>query len=302
MERVLYKAFGLHIHSEFILPELPEVSGDSQDTDVVIEIADLSIRWAEVKEKDSYFLIKENLCMFEVPGVAIYLIEKGNKITVSPRENAKENQLRLYLLGSCMGAILMQRRILPLHGSAIAINGKAYAIVGDSGAGKSTLASAFLNKGYQLLSDDVIPVTLRSGSIPFVTPAYPQQKLWIESLQHFGMNANCYLPLVDRVNKFSVPVTAQFANESLPLVGIFELVKTEENKIKLHSIQKMERFHTLYRHTYRNFYIEEMGLMNWHFQTCAQMVNKIKFYQLIRPVSHFTPNELMELILTTANL
>ena len=58
------------------------------------------------------------------------------------------------------GALLMQRKILPLHGSAVAIDGKAYAIVGDSGAGKSTLASAFLNKGYQLLSDDVIAVSL----------------------------------------------------------------------------------------------------------------------------------------------
>ena len=38
-----------------------------------------------------------------------------------------------------MGALLMQRKILPLHGSAIAIDGKAYAFVGDSGAGKSTL-------------------------------------------------------------------------------------------------------------------------------------------------------------------
>ena len=50
-------------------------------------------------------------------------------------------------LGTCMGALLMQRKIFPFHGSAIAINGKAYAIVGDSGAGKSTLASAFLKKG-----------------------------------------------------------------------------------------------------------------------------------------------------------
>ena len=66
---------------------------------------------------------------------------------------------RLYILGTCMGAILMQRKILPLHGSVIAIDGKAYAIVGDSGAGKSTLASAFLKRGYQLLTDDVIAVS-----------------------------------------------------------------------------------------------------------------------------------------------
>lgn len=299
MKKVMYKAFGLHIHSEFNLPELPVITVENQDIDIVIEIADLTTRWTGVNEQNSYFLIKENLCMFEVPGVAIYLIQNGNKIIVSPIVNAQENQLRLYLLGSCMGAILMQRRILPLHGSAIAINGRAYAIVGDSGAGKSTLASAFLNKGYQLLSDDVIPVTLSSGSIPFVTPAYPQQKLWIESLNEFGMDSKDYQPLIDREMKFLVSVAGQFAHEPLPLVGVFELVKAEENKIKLHSIQKMERFLTLYQHTYRNFYIEEMGLMNWHFKTCAEMVNKINLYQLSRPISRFTPNELVDLILTT---
>ena len=75
-------------------------------------------------------------------------------------KEADEDKIRLYILGTCMGALLMQRKILPLHGSAIAIDGKAYAFVGDSGAGKSTLASAFLSKGYKLLSDDVIAVSL----------------------------------------------------------------------------------------------------------------------------------------------
>ena len=78
-----------------------------------------------------------------------------------------------------MGALLMQRKILPLHGSAIAIDGKAYALIGDSGAGKSTLASAFLNKGYQLLSDDVIAVSLLNKKYcQLFIPSYPQQKLW----------------------------------------------------------------------------------------------------------------------------
>ena len=79
----------------------------------------------------------------------ISIFKDGNKIIVSPLDEIDEDVIRLYILGTCMGAILMQRKILPLHGSAIAINGKAYAIVGDSGAGKSTLASAFLKKGYQ---------------------------------------------------------------------------------------------------------------------------------------------------------
>ena len=68
----------------------------------------------------------------------------GNRISFSPAAGAEETAVRLYLLGTCMGALLFQRKLLPLHGSAVVINGKAYAFVGDSGAGKSTLAAAFL--------------------------------------------------------------------------------------------------------------------------------------------------------------
>jgi serine kinase of HPr protein (carbohydrate metabolism regulator) len=79
----------------------------------------------------------------------MFLIQEGRSIIVSPLEEYKEDVIRLYILGSCMGAILMQKRILPLHGSAVAIDGKAFAIIGESGAGKSTLASAFISRGFQ---------------------------------------------------------------------------------------------------------------------------------------------------------
>src|SRR3954470_5851760 len=95
MKKVVYKAFGLHIYSEFNLPELSAVTVENEDIDVVVEIADLTTRWAGVNEQNRYFLIKEKLCMFEVPGVAIFLIQNGDKIIVSPMVNAQENQLRL---------------------------------------------------------------------------------------------------------------------------------------------------------------------------------------------------------------
>jgi serine kinase of HPr protein (carbohydrate metabolism regulator) len=93
-----------------------------------------------------------------------------------------------------MGALLLQRRVLPLHGSAVAVNGKAIAFVGESGAGKSTLASAFLGRDYPLLSDDVIPVRFSIDGDPHVAPAYPQQKLWQESLNGLGMDSAHFKP------------------------------------------------------------------------------------------------------------
>ncbi|MEJ9306026.1 aldolase [Priestia megaterium] len=300
-EKTAYKAFGLTVSCELPLPELPQAGVEGGAADVVIKKSDLFALWSEKSVPNEDFIIQENLVMFHIPETAIFLIENGNKILFSPMEGAQEDELRLYILGTCMGTVLLHRKILPLHGSAIAIDGKVYAIVGESGAGKSTLASAFLKRGYQLFSDDVIPVAVTDENVPVVIPAYPQQKLWIESLNEFEMESSNYQPIIDRETKFAIPVQSQFADEPLPLAGVFELVKTDQDEIELHSIQKLERFYTLFTHTYRNFFVQKSGLMDWHFSTLAKIVNKIELYQLRRPTSRFTAHDLTDLILTTLN-
>jgi len=298
-EKTVYHAFGFNIASDFELPEISHTTVDCEQIDVEIKKGYLSDLWTDQAETNQIFVIKENFVMFRMPNVAIFSITNGKEITVSPLPYASDDEIRLYLLGSCMGAILMQRRILPLHGSAIAIDGKAYAIVGDSGAGKSTTASALLKQGYELISDDVIPVSLTSDNVPMVTPAYPQQKLWQESIDQFGMESSKFRPIVDRETKFAIPVASQFSNDILPLVGIFEIVKTQGEEIELQPIKNLERFYTLFYHTYRNFFLKPAGLIEWHFNTCAAMVNKVDIFQIQRPDSRFTAIQLADLILST---
>ena len=154
--------------------------------------------------------------MFLIPEKAIFLIKNGNEIFVSPISDLHDKHLRLYILGTCMGAILMQRKVLPLHGSAIAIDGTAYAIVGESGAGKTTLSFGFFKQeDFNFLVMMSFQFQYHQDNIPIVTPAYPQQKLWIESLDKFGMNSNEYEPIVERETKFTVPVLDQFINHPL---------------------------------------------------------------------------------------
>ncbi|WML25171.1 aldolase [Neobacillus sp. OS1-33] len=302
LSTVVYKVFGLNVVSDIFLPELIQISDQIEKVDVRILIEDLTKSWSESEKTHGDFIVKENLVMFQIPSIATFSIEDGNKIIVSPLAGSIEGEIRLFILGTCMGVILQQKKILPLHGSAIEIDGRAYAFIGNSGAGKSTLASAFLNNGYRLLTDDVIAISLSQEDIPFVTPSYPQQKLWQESLNEFGMDHQKYHPLFERETKYAIPVHSQFSTDTIPLGGIFELVKSNNEETEIHVLNGLERLHTMFYHTYRNFMIAPSGLMNWHFNTSAQIVRKINFFQIRRPSSYFTAHDLPAYILKTLKI
>lgn len=297
-KRVVYMAFGLSVISEIPLPELPHGKNNVESIDIEVRMEDLTQDWYEFSVDHNAFVIKEKFVMFQVPNVATFSIQEGKKISVSPISKDVEDVIRLYILGTCMGAILMQRGIFPLHGSAVAINGKAYAFVGDSGAGKSTIASAILNIGYQFLSDDVVAISLsQDESIPFVTPSYPQQKLWQDSLDILGMESSNFRPIFGRENKYCIPISSQFSSEQVPLAGVFELIKTENNEFKIYPIDSLKRFYTLYYNTYQNCLIQNLGLMDWHFNTTAKIVDKIDIYQIHRPISGTSSTQIVSQIL-----
>jgi hypothetical protein len=299
-QRFMYKAFGLRIASELAFPELLGLDTPTEPCDVHIVNDGKGTFRQELEATPNTYVVKPNQVMFYIPNNAYYCIQDGRTITVSPVHDADQDLIRLYVLGTCMGALLLQRGIYPLHGSAIAIDGKAYAIVGESGAGKSTLASAFISLGYPLLSDDVIAVSLsKEDQAAVVTPSYPQQKLWQESLDQFGMTTNSYRSVYGRETKYNIPVTSSYYPDPLPLAGVFELVKDDHPQADIVRIEKMDRFQTLFCHTFRQFFVPQLGLTNWHFQTSAAIVNHISMFQLRRPTSGFTAPLLAALVLDT---
>lgn len=301
-----YQAFGLTIGSEIPLPELMPTNIRDSLPDVEIKFADLSEAWNEGVSAKTYFSVDGDDIRFAVPGTVLYRIRGGGEIAVHPLEGADERVVRLYLLGSCMGALLLQRGILPLHGSAVVIDGAAYAFVGESGAGKSTLAAAFAKRGYPLLSDDVIALALGSPDDgmdlpqPVVMPAYPQQKLWQESLEQLGMARDRYSPLYREVAKFAVPVPASYCGEQAPLKGIFELLPSASSTgVEIVPIGKLERLPLIGTHTYRNFLIPQLGLAAWHFALSARLATQTDVYRVSRPLHPFSAPEMVDRILQT---
>lgn len=283
--------------SEIELPELIKMDESSSIINIKIEMRDLQEAWKEFEEPNRFYVVKDKVIWIHIPDTAIFCIENGNKIVVSPLKTGLEDRLRLYILGSCMGALLLQRGILPLHGSAVSINNKAYGIVGDSGAGKSTLAASLVSRGYRILSDDIIPISLFDQK-PMVTPAYPQQKLWKESLDAFSVDTDQFSSIFDRETKFIVPVSSHYQQEPMVLAGIFELVKGNEEDVVIRPIHKLEKIKKLYDHTFRQFLVERLNIQEWHFQVTTGLAGVTSMYQLQRPTTRMTINNLTDLILS----
>src|SRR4029077_13087009 len=81
-----------------------------------------------------------------------------------------------YLQGQLLGLVTKLRGLTCLHASAILIDGHAIALAGSPGAGKSSTAAAFLQMGFPVVADDVVPVFEDAGRF-MVQPAHP--RLWL---------------------------------------------------------------------------------------------------------------------------
>jgi hypothetical protein len=88
----------------------------------------------------------------------------------------------LYLLGPVFALLLRYRGMVCLHASAVAQKGRAVAFVGPEEAGKSTTAAALAQRGFAVLSDDVVPLQERDGTF-FALPGSPHLRLWPESVE-----------------------------------------------------------------------------------------------------------------------
>lgn len=93
------------------LPELPQINEQEENVEIVIRLTDLSEKWSELASAKQNFVVDKNVVMIRIPDTAIFSIQGGKQIFVSPMKEACEDKIRLYILGTCMGALLIQGNI-----------------------------------------------------------------------------------------------------------------------------------------------------------------------------------------------
>lgn len=288
-----YKAFGLNIASDICLNELMPASGEC-DIDIIYGIVPGEISEAIVK--GSSYEISKNHLLFYVAGIGHYYIANGKKIIVQPDIDADESAIRLYLLGTAFGALLAQRGILTVHGSAVVIDGQCIVFTGASGTGKSTLSSVFRKMGYSFLADDVSAITFDDDGIAWVQPAYPQQKLCKDSCEAIEGDISC-LKLIDLdTDKYAVPVQKGFLNFPVRLAAICELSSQDGCNLEMNRIVGAEKLSILMSNIYRAQLITYFKLKKDFFRQCIEVAKVTAFYRLKRPQNKFLFEEQVSLI------
>lgn len=179
-----YQLFGLRVASQLPLPEafVVQEAGKS-DADVCIE---LIAAVANTGAAPAWFTTTERACMFRFDGIGQFEVADGRRVTVTKHPTASGADVRALLFGAALPALMHQRRLTPMHVSALMAPAGAVAFTGPSGAGKSTLAAHLHRElAWPLISDDFAVVRISEDG-PLISSGLNTLKLWRDALSSLG--------------------------------------------------------------------------------------------------------------------
>ncbi|NIJ52004.1 serine kinase [Dyadobacter arcticus] len=233
-ETHFYKAFGLNISSEIELPEL--IKGDEQAA-VDLQIRKGAINLPITKKTNIYRRAiradfgqdHHNHLYLNWNGVASFKAIGGTELIVSTFTEDRD-LISLFTVSEALGLILFQRGYFLLHASAVQVGDESWCFMGNPGAGKSTTAAAFIKAGCKLLSDDLTAIMFDAKGIAYVIPAYPQLKIWVNTVNGLGYDKALLEPVSEGVNKYSYKPESEFPDAPVKLREIFFLHKARNRK------------------------------------------------------------------------
>ena len=289
----LYSAFGLTFESELELPQLASADPGTS-IDVKITIGKVPAQGLDNPDvSNSKFQgSRQGIIWFRVPDIARFQISSGNLIEYQPRPGADEQTIRLYILGSCIGAILHQRRKIVIHGNAIRFGNSCAIFAGQSGNGKSTLAAGFHQLGHEILTDDVCAIS-DDGK---VIPSYPQIKIWEDTARHLRLDTSQMRRIRFQVNKYAYRLSQGFCETSLPVTALYILRTWERNSFAIEPAHGTGKFLLLEQNTYRAGYLRGLGLLDRHLKNCSELANRLHVSRISRPARGYRLKELMDII------
>jgi hypothetical protein len=286
-----YTLCGWHTRSDIPLTVLTSTYGDEL-VDIVIQIAP---GCSPIRKNGRRLILEHSReCSFiGIEDVADFEVRRGREVNVWPAPSAAQKDIEIFLFGPVWATLCHQQGLLPLHASAILVNGHIVAFAGNSGAGKSTIAALLGAFGYELVTDDILPISFDRNSIPGAWPYLRRLKLKEDSINRLALTSiELVSETLDKQKYFARPTySADDRWSRLDRIYVLENSLTDSGS-PIEQITGADAVRSLIDQTYHFNFVVGSGRFNDHLALCARLASKVDVYAVRIPPSDETRKNL----------
>jgi hypothetical protein len=188
---------------------------------------------------------------------------------------------------------------LPLHASAIVTGKGITAFAGHSGTGKSTTAALFSTLRYELIADDILPVSFNQNSIPGAWPYLRRLKLHRDLITKLALTPTESVSETLDSERYFVRPKPGGDNKWRTLERLYLLeIGPAASHVQIEQITGADAVRALIDQTYHFKFILGTQRFGDHLAFCTQLASKIPVFRVHRSPFDDGGKNLVSLICT----
>lgn len=275
-----YRIAGLAVRSDFVIPGAIPERGNG--------LVDVAIRLcADTGAADNpcwcdplIIAAPQDFTFRPLPGLA-FRIRDGGEIALARPPGIADSDVQTFLLGSAWGVLSHQRGLLPLHCSAVGLDGRAFAFTGPSGAGKSTLAAGLSVHGFAHVCDDVCILDPADADMA-VQPMPKALKLRRDAAAALGLPCGSVISTL--VEKYTVAPPRVAFCAPLRLAALYVLQESGSDAPAITELRGgAAQFRALHGAIYRREWLSLLREQGALFSDLAALARRIRLFRFSRP-------------------
>jgi hypothetical protein len=231
----------------------------------------------------------ETYDLMHFPHLADFYIRQ-DQIVCNLLDPDRHYMVEIHLLGNVLSYWVERQGIPVLHASAVLVDNGAVAFLANSRGGKSLMATTFLQAGYALLTDDILPVERRQERL-YGRPSYPRLRLWPREAEFVLNNHRDLQPVHPEHPKYRVPVGfgefGSFCNTAQPLTCLYLPERRDAAEwgtdVQVSQVSPRDAVIALVKYSFTPRIVEAIGLQHERLDLFAEMARRIPVRRIIYP-------------------
>ena len=280
-----YSRLWLVLASDLACPELLQVEPAAPD--IVFRLGEVPESLENPANSGARWQTAPGIYLLNLVRVARFLVRDGREISIQPRPGVERIGFARFCSVPASPSCFTSAPSLLFIAAASTPKSGAVLFSGNSGMGKSTLVSAFLERGYKILADDMLALTFNEQGRVMALPDFPQVKLWADLARALGRSTEGLRRVTPEVERFVAPEVERFDPTPTPLRAIYFLRTHNKPEFLLEPLGHTPRFNALLDNTWQKLTLPGLGLREWHFLTGARIASLVYAATSPAPTNHW---------------